>query len=286
MPTEEQFSRYWVHNLDSFIIKFPEGFFLEGIKWYGLAYVLGFVSAGFLLNRYFKYNRSPLNTDAQTNLLTAIMIGTILGGRIGYMLLYQWQDFIQNPAIIFRIWEGGMASHGGFVGVCLAVIAFAKFTQNNFWQIADITVTLAPPGLFLGRIANFVNAELWGNVTDVRWAVIFPYPTIEGIAYTLPRHPSQIYEALLEGLVLFAFIQFRFWKRSKNVLRYGKITAEFLIAYSILRIIGEQFRTPDEGISLIVGMSRGVFYSLVLLFVGLFLLIVKSRNKKEENTSQ
>lgn len=277
MSSDDQAATYWVHNIDPFAIRFPEGFFLEGIRWYGLAYLVGFVIAGFLLHLYYKKGKSPLNPDQQATLLTALIIGILVGGRLGYLLLYQPDMLFSNPLSFFEVWKGGMASHGGMIGGALACIWFARKYRFNLWGLADIAVTLAPAGIFFGRIANFINGELWGKPTDVAWAVIFPIHDYAGniVAYTVPSHPSQLYAAFLEGFVLFTYLQLRFWlSRPKS----GQLAAEFLIAYACLRIIGEIFRLPDEGVSLIFGLSRGTFYSLLMLGIGS--VIWFQRNKK------
>lgn len=274
-------SQHWVHNWDPFIFQFPDGFFIEGIRWYGFAYVLGFLSAIILLKIYFYKGRSPLNAEKQTDLITAIILGTLIGGRLGYMLLYDFENFIQNPLSVIEVWHGGMASHGGFVGVFLAICWFSKKNKIDFWQVSDIVVTLAPLGLFFGRIANFINAELIGKASQVPWAIIFPIKNHLGevISYTPPCHPSQLYQALLEGLALFLYTQMRFWLSDNKSRIKGLIVAEFLISYAILRMIAEAFREPDA--SLIWGLSRGSFYSLFLIVVGAAIFVLRLKTKKE-----
>lgn len=268
---------HWKHNIDPIALQlpdiFPEFIGSIGIRWYGIAYMLGFVIAIVLLNFYHKKNRSPLNAEQQSNAMLAVIIGVIAGGRLGYMLLYDFSSFINNPIIIFKVWEGGMASHGGFVGVTIAILWIARQTQNPLLKISDIFVTLVPPGLLLGRIANFINGELWGKETNVPWAVRFQ-ETFNG-DYGPPRHPSQLYEAALEGAILFIYIQLRFWKSKPHYRVVGQITGEFLIAYALLRIIGEVFREPDAG--LILGLSRGIFYSLFLIIGGIVVILIAQR---------
>lgn len=267
---------FWVHNIDPFFIKFPETFSFPGIRWYGVAYLLGFVAAGVLLHVCYKQKRSPLDTDAQMTLLTTLMIGVLVGGRLGYVLLYDTIHFMQDPLIFFKVWHGGMASHGGFVGVIVAILWFAHHAKKSSFLIGDIVATLAPLGFFFGRIANFINGGLWGKITYVPWAVIFPQ-SAPGMPPQMiePRHPSQLYAALLEGLLLFIYTQYRFWKRSPQTPS-GQLGGEFLIAYAILRIIGEIFREPDA--SLILGISRGQFYSIFIALGGI-LVIVLARKK-------
>jgi len=183
---------------------------------------------------------------------------------------------VHDPLALLRVWDGGMASHGGFVGVVLAVWWFARRHRLPFLHLGDVLVTTVPVGLLFGRIANFINGELWGRISYVPWAVIFPKSAPDGtpLADIAPRHPSQLYEAALEGALLLAFMQWRFW-RSDEVRRHpGRLTGEFFIAYAIARAIGETFREPDA--SLILGLSRGTFYSLFLVGGGLWLILRKS----------
>ncbi len=162
---------YFTHHINPYLIRFSNGF---GIKYYGLAYALGFVIAGVLLYQYWKRGRSPLNPDGQSDLLLYAMIGTLVGGRLGYFVFYSPHTFIDDPLAIFRVWDGGMASHGGFIGVLIGTWLAARKHKLPFLTADDLMVTLAPPGLFLGRIANFINGELWGKVTTVPWAFYFP----------------------------------------------------------------------------------------------------------------
>ncbi len=262
---------YWLHDLSPFIIRFSENF---GLRWYGLAYVLGFSAAYWLLAFYYKKGRSPWNADQQATAFWAIVLGVVLGGRLGYMLLYDWGNFVRNPLILIRVWEGGMASHGGFVGSLLAGIWFTRKSKTPFLKTADIFCTLPLPGIFFGRIANFINGELWGKVTDVPWAVLFPaspHPLS-------PRHPSQLYAALLEGLLLCLYTQIRFWTGKPEKRPEGQLCGEFFLAYALVRILGEAFREPDA--SLIFGLSRGVFYSLFLAAGGIAMIFWARRKGK------
>lgn len=272
-----------VWEFDPFLVRFPDWSPLPGIRWYGLAYVAGFVVAYLLLRLYFKCGRSPLNLDEQMTLMTAVIIGTLAGGRIGYMLLYTPEAILSDPLSIFRVWEGGMASHGGFIGIWLAVLWFSRKYRYPFWQMADITVTLAPAGILFGRIANFVNGELWGKVTDVPWAFIFPKsaPHITADFYYLipPRHPSQLYEAFLEGLVLLIWLQARFWLTNPQTRTHGMIAGEFFMVYAVGRIISEVYREPDA--DLILGLSRGTFYSIIAFLVGLGMVLYVQWRRKQ-----
>jgi phosphatidylglycerol---prolipoprotein diacylglyceryl transferase len=257
-----------VHQPHPFLIQFSENF---GIRYYGLAYLLGFVGAGLLLLLYHRRGRSPFGLNTISDLMTSIVLGVLVGGRLGYFLLYQLDGVRSDPLAILRVWEGGMASHGGMAGVAVALWWFARKRQVPLFHLSDLIVTTAPLGLLLGRIANFINGELWGKHADVSWAVIFSH-TGGG---PLPRHPSQLYQALLEGAVLLAFVQWRFW-RSEIVRQHpGRLTGEFFVGYAVLRTIGEIFREPDAG--LVLGLSRGIFYSLFLVVAGAMLIARKPR---------
>ncbi len=260
---------YFVHAFDPFLIQFSESF---GIRYYGLAYMAGFFAAGWLLHVYWKKGRSPLAMSAITDLMTYIVIGVLLGGRLGYFLLYQLDTIRENPFAIFRVWEGGMASHGGFVGVLVALAWWARKRQVPLFQVSDVIVSTAPIGLFFGRIANFINGELYGKITDVSWAVIFPQSAPLGTPISLiaPRHPSQLYQAALEGLILLAWMQWRFWRSDVTRTQPGRLSGEFLVGYAVVRMIGELFREPDA--SLFFGVSRGTFYSIFLIVAGVWLI--------------
>ena len=266
-------SGYWIHDLDPFLFQFTENF---GIRYYGLAYALGFLVGIWLLNNFCKNGKAALSPEEQSLTITAIMIGVLLGGRLGYMFFYAFQDVIQRPWSIFQVWKGGMASHGGFIGVVIACWWASKKLNLSFLQLGDILCPLVPPGIFLGRIANFVNGELWGKVSNVSWAVIFPQSAPLGtpIELILPRHPSQLYAAVLEGLFLLIYSQWRFW-RTGVLEKPGRLSGEFLSFYAVVRIFGEQFREPDA--PLILNLSRGSFYSLFLLVLGSFLILNSQR---------
>jgi len=264
-------SSYWIHDLSPFLWRFPgelANWGPGGIRWYGISYLLGFISAYFLLKLYFKHNRSPYDQEQIMNLITFQIIGVLIGGRIGYLLLYQGEKFLSDPLTIFRVWEGGMASHGGFVGVFVATLWYAKKSSQSIKPIGDLIVSIVPPGLFFGRIANFINGELWGKVTQVEWGIIFP--KAPDFALGMARHPSQIYAAISEGLIPFIYIQWRFWRSSITNKYPGQLAGEFLILYSIARIFNELFREPDA--TLLFGISRGQFYSIFLLIGGVFIV--------------
>jgi phosphatidylglycerol---prolipoprotein diacylglyceryl transferase len=278
---------HWVHDLDPVIFRITDTL---AVRWYGLAYVAGFLVAFGLLHLYWKRGRSPLGPQAQEELAMSMIIGVVIGGRLGYFLLYEFSRFMANPLIFFKVWEGGMSSHGGFAGVALATLWLARRRKIHPFEISDLIGTVAAAGLFFGRIANFINGELWGKVSDVPWAVIFPQSAPPGMPVELiaPRHPSQLYAALLEGLLLFLYMQWRFWGRRGGrggglshdppaPRKTGMLTGEFMVFYSIARALGEQFREPDAG--LIAGLSRGTFYSIFLLGAGVGVIIWSSRQR-------
>lgn len=272
-------AQYWTHDLSPFLIKFPSDFLgIEGIRYYGLAYLASFLLAWALLSLYHKRGRIDLSPDQRSSLMTVLILGVVIGGRLGYSLLYDSAACLEQPWRIFRIDQGGMASHGGILGVLVALIWYAKKQKVNFLSLSDVICAIAPIGLMLGRLANFVNGELWGRVTTVPWAVIFPHSPARYNAVLDhygpdPRHPSQLYQAGLEGAILFAYLQVRFWR---GPLLPGQIAGEFLIGYALLRMFGELFREPDA--ALILNLSRGQFYSVFLLIAGMLTLFFIRKN--------
>lgn len=272
--TDAASADHWVHDLSPFLIRFTDTL---GVRYYGLAYLLGFAGAAWLLARYARAGRSQLPVAQLGDLMFALVLGVFLGGRLGYFLLYQPRSLIADPLQLLRVWEGGMASHGGFAGVVLALAWFAQSRRLPFLHLGDLAASVAPLGLLFGRIANFVNGELWGRVSDVPWAVIFPLSAEPGTppAFIPPRHPSQLYEAALEGAVLLAFLQWRFWRTDVVRRTPGRLSGEFLLGYAVLRAVGEHFREPDAG--LILGLSRGTFYSLFFFAAGAALILWSRR---------
>jgi phosphatidylglycerol:prolipoprotein diacylglycerol transferase len=207
----------------------------------------------------------------------AVVVGTILGGRLGYFVFYQPHIFTNDPLALIRVWEGGMASHGAFLGIAVALAFYARRKKVSFLHLGDLIVSTAPIGLFFGRVANFINGELWGKPTRVPWAIIFPHSAEPGMPLhlILPRHPSQLYEAACEGVLLLAFAQWRFWKTDVAQRQPGRLAGEFLIGYALVRMFCELFREPDAG--LILGLSRGTFYSIFLIAGGLALIVLTPR---------
>jgi phosphatidylglycerol:prolipoprotein diacylglycerol transferase len=200
-------------------------------------------------------------------------LGVILGGRIGYVLFYQSGWYLSHPLEILQVWRGGMSFHGGLVGVILALVLFARQNRLPLLEIADLAAAVAPLGLLLGRVANFINGELWGRPTDVPWAVVFPHAGPE------PRHPSQLYEAVLEGLVLLAVTQALAW-RPRRPEHAGRIGGAFLVGYSLARIVVELFREPDAQLGFLLGgLTMGQLLSLPMLAGGLYLLARAGRQR-------
>lgn len=269
-------TEYWVHDLDPVMIHFGGDL---GIRYYGLAYVLAFLFAWWLFGQFRRRGLSPLNSRQESDAMMAIVLGALIGGRLGFMLLYDFGNFIREPWTIIEVWRGGMASHGGFAGVVLAGVWIARQYKVSFWRIADMLAAMTPLGLMLGRIANFINGELWGNVSYVSWAVIFPGSAARGVPVEqiAPRHPSQLYEAGLEGLFLFLYTQWRVWGTNAMRDKPGSVGGEFLLLYAIVRILGEQFREPDA--SLILGLSRGSFYSIFVAIAGVALIVHARRTR-------
>lgn len=270
---------YWIHDWDPFLIQFTENF---GIRYYGLAYLAGFGVAALLFRLYWKYQKTPINPDLQGDFIFAAILGVILGGRIGFFIFYEPGTLLQEPAALFRVWGGGMSSHGGFIGVFIAILWVCRKKRVSLLHAGDIFVSLAPAGLFFGRIANFINGELWGKVSLVRWAVIFPesvpgLPPIE----VPPRHPSQLYEAALEGLIPLIYTQWRIWKTPVLAAQPGRLAGEFLLLYAIGRIIAEQFREPDAGVALLWGLSRGSTLSVFIALAGIVVIAFSIQRSKK-----
>ena len=266
-----------VHNFDPVLIDFG---FLQ-IRWYSISYILGILLGWAYASKLIrktakdKYSVDNITKTQLDDLIIYLILGIIIGGRLGYIILYNFQYYSQNIIEIFKIWEGGMSFHGGLLGVVISILVFSNKNKLNFFKFSDIVSCVAPIGIFLGRIANFINGELYGKISNLPWAVIFPN------GGSVSRHPSQIYEALLEGVLLFILINFLALK--KNLLiKTGYISGLFLILYSILRIFSEIFREPDSHIGYIFNyFSLGILLSLLTLIIGFVIIFIK---KNEQNT--
>ena len=296
---------YWVHNWDPFALQFGGGF---GVRWYGLAYLAAFAASFFLYRDLAQRGFAVIPADKVGDFITGCAVfGVLIGGRLGYVLFYDFGAFVREPLMFFRVWEGGMSAHGGILGVAVYTLWYAWRHQVNWPGLGDNLVIGAALGIFFGRLANFVNGELYGRPTEMAWAVKFPKELYEAPAETqrevlaavqerfaapvgleelvasvpgsaevtvllgqflTPRHPSQIYEALLEGLLLFVLL----WTvRIKVRMPNGVITGLFFVGYALTRSLAESFRFPDAGY---VGLlTRGQFLSVFLLLIGLGFLV-------------
>ena len=240
------------------------------IRWYSLAYILGILIGWILCKKIFIKNLD-INQKFD-DYITYIIIGIIIGGRVGYVVFYNFNYYINNIFDIFKIWQGGMSFHGGLLGIIVASILFAKKNNQDAFVYTDLVSLVAPIGIFFGRLANFINSELYGKVTEVTWAVTFIQVD------NLSRHPSQLYEAFFEGIILFILL---LYFRNKNFLaKPGLISGLFLIFYSVFRFCIEFFRVPDEQIGyLIFNLSMGQIISLVFIMIGTIVFYIKNENK-------
>ncbi len=229
------------------------------VRWYGLMYALGFIFALFLGMRRAKQSQGAWQEQEVSDLLFYCFLGVVLGGRVGSIVFYHFQSFLEDPLRLFRIWEGGMSFHGGLIGVIIAMFYFAYRSKRPFFMVSDFLAPLVPFGLGAGRIGNFINGELWGRVTEVPWAMIFPH------AGPLPRHPSQLYECLLEGVCLFILLQVYQQRKPPR----GAISGLFLLAYGCFRFGIEYVREPDSHIGLLAfHLSMGQLLSLPMIMLG------------------
>jgi len=247
------------------------------IRWYALAYIVG-ILLGWLYARAIIRNeslwggRAPLTTADFDDFILWVTVGVILGGRIGYVLFYNPAYFAAHPFDAVKVWQGGMSFHGGFLGCIAAVILFARARGIPMLSLGDIACAVAPIGLFLGRIANFVNAELWGRPADVPWAFVFPG------AGPLPRHPSQLYEAALEGLLLLAVLAIMV--RMGALKRPGLIVGTFAVGYGLARSFAELFREPDPQLGFLWGgLTMGMLLSIPMILAGLAFIVAAMRRK-------
>lgn len=255
------------------------------IRWYALAYiggiVLGWIYARAVIRRPKLWGgQSPITLIQLDDFILWVTLGIILGGRTGYVLFYNLDFFMQHPVKIFELWEGGMSFHGGFLGCVVAVMAFGWKRNVSILSLGDITCAVGPIGLFLGRIANFINSELWGRPADpsLPWAMVFPN------GGPLPRHPSQLYEAGLEGIALFVILALMI--RAGALKRPGLILGSFISLYGLARITGEFFREPDPQLGFLWGgLTMGMLLSVPMVLAGIAIIVAALRRKPQPQTS-
>jgi phosphatidylglycerol---prolipoprotein diacylglyceryl transferase len=252
------------------------------VRWYALAYIGGIVFGWIYARSLLKNDRlwnggSPISLPQIDDFILWVTIGIIIGGRTGYVLFYNPAFFVQHPAEIFELWKGGMSFHGGFLGCVVAVIVFSLRNGLPILSLGDIVTAVGPIGLFLGRLANFINSELWGRPADpnLPWAIIFPN------GGPIPRHPSQLYEAALEGVVLFTILAVMI--RMGALKRPGLILGSFIAIYGIARIISEFFREPDPQLGFLWGgLTMGMLLSVPMIIVGAIIMMAAWRRKTAE----
>ncbi len=242
------------------------------VRWYGMMYFFGFVASYLLVRYQVKKKRIPMSGQEIDSLYTYIILGLLIGARLGYVLFYNLSSYLANPLDVLEVWHGGMSFHGGLIGVVVSGILFCRKYKRDFWQVADLVVVTAPIGLGLGRLGNFINGELYGRVTDVPWAMVFPS------GGPLPRHPSELYEFLLEGVVLFAVL----WRLKDRAFVTGTMTALFIILYGVFRIFVEFFREPDPQLGFILGpFTMGQLLSGVMVLFGAGLFYYRNRKAQK-----
>ena len=262
----------YTHNLDPVLVDFG----LISIRWYSLAYIFGIIIGWWFGKKIISHLIKNTSFDFKLNdfddLISYLIISIIVGGRIGYVIFYNLKYYISNPIEIIKIWEGGMSFHGALLGIILGTYLFSKKKGVSTFFLLDVIACVAPIGIFLGRIANFVNGELIGKATSVSWSVIFP------LVDALPRHPSQIYEAILEGHILFLILNILIFKKKYKV---GSSSCLFLIFYGIFRISSEIFREPDAQIGYLFGfLSMGTILSFFMILSGFAISsILKKKNE-------
>ncbi|MGH6635126.1 MAG: prolipoprotein diacylglyceryl transferase [Gammaproteobacteria bacterium] len=243
------------------------------IRWYGLAYVAGIGLVWGLLRGRAKRSASGWSVEQVDDLLFYVALGVVLGGRLGHVLFYDLPYYVQKPLEVFKVWHGGMSFHGGLLGLFVGTWLFARKWGKRFWVAADFLSSAGPISLFLGRMANFVNGELWGTATKLPWGMVFPDPRAGGI----PRHPSQLYEAFLEGIVLFVAL----WIYSRRPRPAGSVTGWFLLGYGVFRFAVEFVREPDQPLGYLAfgWLTMGQALSFPMILAGACLLVWSQRKK-------
>ena len=248
------------------------GFFQ--LRWYSLAYLAGIAIGWWYLLKLIARPGAPMARRHADDMVFYATLGIILGGRLGYVLFYRPEHYLQNPGEILQLWDGGMSFHGGVIGTSLGILYLAWRNGLNWLRLHDYVACCVPFGLFFGRLANFVNAELWGRPTDLPWGIVFPN------AGPLPRHPSQLYEAALEGLLLFAILWIMFWKTEARY-QPGKLVGGFLLVYGLSRFLVEFVREPDAGLEdLSWGLSMGQTLCVPMIAAGLYLVLTANGRRE------
>jgi len=246
------------------------------IRWYSLAYISGLMFAWWFIKREALRPGAPLSPQHMDDYLTWATLGVIGGGRLGYVLFYNLPGYLDDPLAILRLWDGGMSFHGGLIGVVLSLYLFCKRNKLDFLRVGDLVAVVSPIGLLAGRLANFINGELWGRTTDLPWAMRFPSDPLG-----LPRHPSQLYEAAGEGLLLFLLLLFLWTRTRLRTTRPGMIAAIFFAGYGLARFLVEFVREPDAHLGLMAGLiSRGQLLTLPMFAAALVLFILSRRRAR------
>jgi phosphatidylglycerol:prolipoprotein diacylglycerol transferase len=244
------------------------------VRWYGLMYLLAFVLVLVLGRVRIRRGLTVLDARDLDDILFFGVIGVVLGGRLGYVLFYKAGYYLAHPLEVFAVWQGGMSFHGGFLGVLVAMLLFARKRGVGFWTVADFIAPLVPPGLAAGRMGNFINGELWGRATELPWAMVFPQA-----GDAVPRHPSQLYQFALEGVLLFAVV----WLYARKPRAPAAVSAVFLAGYGTLRFLAEFAREPDNFLGLLaLGMSMGQWLSLPMIVAGVALFVWANRGAARE----
>jgi phosphatidylglycerol:prolipoprotein diacylglycerol transferase len=239
------------------------------VRWYGVMYIIGYILGYQLLKRQIRKGLLKVSMDAGENLMTSLIVGMLIGARLVYVVVYNWEQFVQDPSEIYKVWNGGLSFHGAAIGMIVVCALFARKHKVPFYSVTDALAFGASPGLFFGRMGNFINGELWGRPSDVSWAMVFPRDPL-GLA----RHPSQLYQGLTEGVLLFLFLYLQQkWMLKNGRYRVGITGASFLIGYGAQRFLTEYAREPDAQLGFVLGhLSMGQVLCLIMFFSGLVIL--------------
>ncbi len=272
---------YTIHNINPIVLDLPGEL---AVRWYGISYLLGFVACILLLRFWSKRGSFEIPDKEVSNFVVLLaFFGVFFGGRLGYVLFYDFAGFLKHPLSLVQVWKGGMSSHGGFIGVILFILWYARKHKHSFWNLTDHMAVTTSLGIAFGRLANFINGELWGRITDVKWAVIFPQEAgLQYGQYTTarvarlveagrlhPRHPSQLYQAAVEGFLVFGLMLVL--RKTRWGKRPGALSTAYLVLYALARISMEFFREPDNGEFFIAWITKGQFYSGLMILGALII---------------